>query len=76
MDIQTQQFLAAQLRKPKDEQGIEIAKQMNKGNAIINRLTIDKLKVADNYKILELGMGNGFFLGELLERAAGRLSPR
>jgi len=69
MDIQTQQQLAAQLRKPEGEYGIEVARQMNHGNAIINRLTIAQLPLHDGNKVLELGMGNGFFIGELLQKA-------
>jgi ubiquinone/menaquinone biosynthesis C-methylase UbiE len=69
MDIQMQQFLAAQLRKPDGEHGAEVGRQMNEGNAIINRLTIAQLPLQDGFKILELGMGNGYFVGELMHKA-------
>lgn len=71
MDIQMQQFLAAQLRKPDGEHGTEVGRQMNEGNAIINRLTISQLKLSEGNKVLELGMGNGYFVTELMEKAPG-----
>lgn len=71
MDIQMQQFLAAQLRKPDGEHGTEVGRQMNEGNAIINRLTLAQLQLHDGSKVLELGMGNGYFVNELMEKAHG-----
>lgn len=39
---------------------------MNKGNALINRYTIEALAVRPLDRILEIGMGNGFFVKEIL----------
>lgn len=66
MDFQT---MAAQLRQPHGAQGIEIADQMNRSNALINRYVIELLQVSDNDRILEIGMGNGIFVSEILEKA-------
>jgi ubiquinone/menaquinone biosynthesis C-methylase UbiE len=41
---------------------------MNEGNAFINRDTINLLDLRESDRILEIGMGNGFFVGELLSR--------
>lgn len=58
--------LASQLRKPQGEKGLRVGEQMNIGNLMINRHTIALLKANTNNTILEIGMGNGNFVGELL----------
>ena len=54
--------VAAQLRKPVGENGTEIGKLMNVGNAPMNRHTLAVLNPEPNDSILEVGMGNGFFV--------------
>lgn len=62
-----QKLLAAQLRKPTGEVGLEVAHFMNKGNELLNRNTIQKLKLQPDAKVLEIGMGNGKFIPELFQ---------
>lgn len=61
--------VANQLRQPRGEAGVQTGKRMNEGNALINRFTFDALTPAPGELILEIGMGNGYFVRELLERA-------
>ncbi len=65
MDIQ---LLAAQLCKPDGEYGKEVGEMMNKGNEHINLWAIDALKLQPNDTLLEIGMGNGFFVKEILAK--------
>ena len=58
--------LAAQLRKPEGSVGIEVANFMNKGNELLNRNTINLIEPAPSLQIVEVGMGNGKFIEELL----------
>lgn len=69
MTEQEQKELASQLRQPHGEGATVIAERMNKGNAIMNRSTIEFIAVKDSMSILEIGMGNGYFIPELLQRA-------
>ncbi len=57
---------AKQLRKPEGKFGLEIGEKMNKGNLYINQYTIEALSVSPHDNILELGMGNGFFVKDIL----------
>lgn len=61
--------LAKQLRHPDGAMGKEVAEKMNKGNRLMNLETIRQLNVSDNDHILEIGMGNGFFVGDILSLA-------
>lgn len=61
--------LAAQLRQPEGSLGIKVGENMNKGNRLMNLETIKQLEISDNDHILEIGMGNGFFVGEILSAA-------
>lgn len=61
--------LAQHLRKPTGEKGKEIAEQMNKGNKEICLNTYKVLNPENGNKILEIGMGNGFFVQDLLYMA-------
>src|SRR5690349_11633365 len=61
--------LACQLRHPEGELGIKVGENMNKGNRLMNVETIRQLQVADNDNILEIGMGNGFFVKDILGAA-------
>lgn len=57
--------IAQQLRKPEGDWGIEIGKKMNTGNKFINLHTINALDPKANDAILEIGMGNGFFVKDI-----------
>jgi ubiquinone/menaquinone biosynthesis C-methylase UbiE len=57
---------AKQLRKPQGDFGLEVGEKMNKGNVYINQYTIDELSISAGDTILELGMGNGFFVKDIL----------
>jgi ubiquinone/menaquinone biosynthesis C-methylase UbiE len=59
---------ARQLRKPEGAFGLEVGERMNKGNVYINQAAIDTLSVTAGDTILELGMGNGFFVKDILTK--------
>lgn len=63
--------IAAQLRKPQGEAGIQTGLRMNEGNVWINRYTLDTLEPGPGELVMEIGMGNGYFVRELLDRAPG-----
>ncbi|HUQ67007.1 MAG TPA: class I SAM-dependent methyltransferase [Flavitalea sp.] len=65
-DIKT---LAEQLRFPNGELGIKVGVNMNKGNRLMNLETIIQLNIGDNESILEIGMGNGYFVKDVLSSA-------
>lgn len=58
--------IAAQLRKPDGEKGIEIGELMNDANGATNRHTIAVLNPEANDSILEIGMANGHFVKNIL----------
>ena len=60
-------ILAAQLRKPDGVTGKHIGEVMNNGNRLINESTIVALDLVDEDFVLEIGMGNGFFVKDLLQ---------
>ena len=68
MDEQSLQQLAAQLRQPTGEEGIKTGEWMNRGNVAINLDTLEIVNAAAGDNILEMGMGNGFFVKEILQR--------
>jgi ubiquinone/menaquinone biosynthesis C-methylase UbiE len=57
---------ARQLRKPEGDAGREMGEKMNSSNRYINQYTIEELNPKANDTILELGMGNGFFVKDIL----------
>lgn len=59
--------IALQLRKPEGDWGIEMGEKMNVGNKFINLHTIDVLNPKANDVILEIGMGNGFFVKDIFK---------
>ncbi len=61
--------LAKHLRKPDGETGKSIGLQMNKGNKHICLNTYKVLNPSKGQHILEIGMGNGFFIKDLLQMA-------
>jgi ubiquinone/menaquinone biosynthesis C-methylase UbiE len=66
MDELLAKQLAAQLRKPAGEEGIKTGEWMNKGNTHINTNTIAVLNPEAFDTILETGMGNGFFVPQII----------
>lgn len=62
--------LAKHLRQPKGEIGKEVGVQMNKGNKHICLNSYKLLNPQRGNHILEIGMGNGFFITDLLEMEA------
>ena len=68
MDEQSLRQLAAQLRQPTGEAGIQMGEWMNRGNVPINLETITTLNAAAADNILEIGMGNGFFVYHILQK--------
>lgn len=70
MDEATLKTIAAQLRQPTGTDGIETGERMNIGNHQINLDTITALDLQPNDQILEIGMGNGHFVKEILDKDA------
>ena len=60
--------MAAQLRRPKGDLGVQIGELMNKGNGRINYDALQILNAGNEDRILEVGMGNGYFVSEILEK--------
>lgn len=58
--------IAQQLRKPHGEFAKQIGQKMNEGNFHINQNTLEELRATANDHILEIGMGNGFFVNDIL----------
>lgn len=61
--------MAGQLRKPEGENGKNIGNRMNALNYFITHFSYDLLNIADNDRVLEIGLGNGKFVPELMSRA-------
>lgn len=61
--------LAGHLRQPKGETGIQIGLQMNKSNKHICLNSYQVLNPQNGNHILEIGMGNGFFVNKLISLA-------
>jgi ubiquinone/menaquinone biosynthesis C-methylase UbiE len=66
MDEQTQKAIASQLRQPEGEHGVQVGLKMNEGNLHINLNTISALHLQAGDHVLEIGMGNGFFVKDIL----------
>jgi ubiquinone/menaquinone biosynthesis C-methylase UbiE len=63
--------LAAQLRCPSGDKGINIAQNMDITNARMIERAIESLKLNDHDRVLEIGPGNGGHVWKILEKAAG-----
>ena len=61
--------LAKHLRQPSGDTGREVGIQMNKGNKHICLNSYNVLSPNDGEHILEIGMGNGFFVKDLFKMA-------
>lgn len=59
--------MAAQLRKPEGEAGIKTGEWMNTGNQQMNKNTLAVLDPQNGEDILEIGMGNGLFVKDIVE---------
>lgn len=68
-DEQKFKNLAAQLRKPGGDDGIKTGEMMSNGNRPIIFDTFRALDAQANDNILEIGMGNGFYVREILEKS-------
>lgn len=64
--IHDQKEQARQLRKPQGSNGLIIGKHMNVSNKHINLHTIAIVNPSQNDRILEVGMGNGFFVKNIV----------
>lgn len=62
--------LAKQLRKPTGDLGKEVGERMNLGNAPMNLHTLAILNAGGTDQILEIGMGNGFFVKDILAKSS------
>lgn len=60
--------VAKQLRQPTGDEAEEVGKRMNEGNLFMNLVTIESLPLNSNDTLLEIGMGNGFFVHHLFEQ--------
>ena len=68
MDEDTIKEIAKQLRKPEGDFGSKVAKFMNESNAQMNLKSIELLNLQTNDYILEIGMGNGFFVKDIFSQ--------
>jgi ubiquinone/menaquinone biosynthesis C-methylase UbiE len=66
MDEGLLRSIAGQLRKPGGEHGIQVGERMNESNRQINMDTIEALQLEAADRVLEIGMGNGFFVKDIL----------
>lgn len=58
---------AAQLRHPTGNEGKEVGGLMNKGNQVINSWAVHAAALKENDYVLEIGMGNGAFVKDILD---------
>jgi ubiquinone/menaquinone biosynthesis C-methylase UbiE len=72
MDESILKQIAQQLKKPEGDTGVQVGTKMNSGNQIINTLAIKNLEVSQKDHVLEIGMGNGFFVKDILSDASVR----
>jgi SAM-dependent methyltransferase len=63
--------IAAQLRQPHDEMGIQTGERMNRSNEPMYRFTFDHMRLKPHDKVMEIGMGNGHFVQDVLSGAEG-----
>jgi len=70
MELNDLAIIASQLRKPDGELGKRIGEMMNKGNELMNMVSIEELDATAGDNILEIGMGNGHFVKNILDKNA------
>ncbi len=61
------QAVAAQLRKPEGDFGKKVGEHMNTSNEQMNRTAIETMQLGAADTVLEIGMGNGAFCGDILQ---------
>ncbi len=66
MDEEMLKAIAGQLRQPTGEYAIQVGEKMNEGNLHINLNTFEALHLTTGDNILEIGMGNGYFVKNIL----------
>ncbi len=69
MDTEMLQEIARQLRQPEGELGKKVGETMNDGNRFMNLEAIKTLDLQEGDKVLEVGMGNGQFVSEIVHAA-------
>lgn len=62
-------IVAKNLRKPEGETGLEIANDMNKGNANFYKQLLKLVNWKSGMRVLEIGFGNGNHIPEILAQA-------
>lgn len=65
------QAIAAQLKHPSGEKGIEMANMMHETNINMTRHSVQNLNIKDGNSILELGHGNAGHVEYVLQQASG-----
>ncbi len=68
LDEQKFKDMAEQLRKPSGEGAVRTGDMMSKGNIAMIYDSFKVLDIAANDNILEIGMGNGFYVKDILEK--------
>ncbi|MFZ1702696.1 MAG: class I SAM-dependent methyltransferase [Saprospiraceae bacterium] len=63
---ETLKAIAGQLRQPTGEYAIQVGEKMNEANLHINLNTFEALHLTTGDNILEIGMGNGYFVKNIL----------
>lgn len=64
-------WLAGQLRRPSGDDAAEVGRNMNAANGPLNLRCIAQLACTAGDRVLEIGPGNGGFVGALLDAAPG-----
>ncbi|MDO8827471.1 class I SAM-dependent methyltransferase [Methylophaga sp.] len=62
-------FLASQLRCPSGTEALDVAQKMNEANGSLNHKCIDLLQLRSSDSLLEIGPGNGAFVGDIFNAA-------
>lgn len=68
MDEPSLKELAAQLRQPEGEKGVQVARQMEQTNAYMITASVDTLALKNNERVLEIGFGNGSHVSYVLQQ--------
>jgi ubiquinone/menaquinone biosynthesis C-methylase UbiE len=66
MDEETLKAIASQLRMPQGHYGKQVGEKMNAGNVHINNSAIEMLQLMPFNTVLEIGMGNGYFVKDIV----------